>query len=372
MERKDLVLTAAVLLLAGLFCLNTQCGRHKTKIPTEKDMGAYLFVYHKEHTHSLYFALSDDGYTFTDVNGDRPIVGGDTIALQKGIRDPQITRGKDGAFYIAMTDCHVDGKAAGYRTTRWERDEKIYGWGNNRGFVLMKSFDLIHWTHSNVTVQDLFPDLEVSCAWAPQTVYDPGEDKMMLYFTLRLGIMGKSNLRLYYAYTDDGFTTLLTRPQLLFDYPDSSVNILDGDITPLPDGRFCLMYVAGKKIPGGIEMAFSNKINGDYVYQPGRVDFEPLGCEAPNVWKRIGEDRWVLMYDVYGVKPHNFGFAETTDFKTFTNIGHFDAGVMRRTNFSTPREGPAGVYSAQKHGAVIQVTKEEAGRLAEYYKRNNN
>ena len=222
-----------IILLAVLLCLNIRCGQHKTKIPTEKDMGAYLFVYCEDNTHALHLALSDDGYTFTALNGGKPVVGGDTIALQKGIRDPHITRGKDGAFYLAMTDLHAFGKAAGYRTTEFERDEKIYGWGNNRGFVLMKSFDLIHWTRSNLVVQDLFPDLEVSCAWAPQTVYDPEEDKMMLYFTLRLGEMGKSNLRLYYAYTDDGFTTLLTRPQLLFDYPDSAVAFWMATSTPV-------------------------------------------------------------------------------------------------------------------------------------------
>jgi hypothetical protein len=255
-----------------------------------------------------------------------------------------------------MTDLHVFGKEAGYRTTKWERDEK-YGWGNNRGFVLMKSFDLIHWTRSNVIIEELFPDLDVACAWAPQTIYDPEEGKMMLYFTMRLG--GKGKTKLYYAYTNNDFTTLLTRPHLLFNYPDSTVQILDADITSLPDGRFCMMYVVQEN-PGGIKMAFSDKINSDYVYRPGQVDFEPRACEAPNVWKRIGEDKWVLMYDIFSVNPHNFGFAETTDFETFTNLGHFDKGVMRRTNFSV-----------QKHGAVIQLTKEEADRLAEHYKSMN-
>jgi hypothetical protein len=124
---------------------------------------------------------------------------------------------------------------------------------------------------------------------------------------------------------------------------------------PLPDGRFCMMYVAQEN-PGGIKMAFSDKINSGYVYRPEQVDFEPRACEAPNVWKRIGEDKWVLMYDIFSVNSHNFGFAETTDFETFTNLGHFDAGVMRRTNFSV-----------QKHGAVIHLTREEADRLAKYY-----
>ncbi|MDR0574350.1 MAG: hypothetical protein LBG96_10035 [Tannerella sp.] len=351
--KKNLLSTKTIILLTGFFNAGIWLPASALKAEEPKNASAYLLTYFKDDTHSLYFALSDDGYTFTDVNDGNPVIGGDTIALQKGIRDPHITRGPDGAFYLAMTDLHIYGKEAGYRSTKWERDEK-YGWGNNRGFVLMKSFDLIHWTHSNVLVQDLFPDLDVACAWAPQTIYDPEEDKMMLYFTMRLGGNGKT--KLYYAYTDNDFTTLLTRPQLLFNYPDSTVQVLDADITPLPDGRFCMMYVAQEN-PAGIKMAFSNKINSGYVYRPGHVDFEPRSCEAPNVWKRIGEDKWTLMYDIFSVNPHNFGFAETTDFETFTGLGHFDGGLMRRTNFSV-----------QKHGAVIHLTKEEAGRLKEYYK----
>ena len=51
-------------------------------------MSAYLMVYFKDATHGLYIALSKDGYSFTDVNGAKPVIAGDTIALQKGIRDP--------------------------------------------------------------------------------------------------------------------------------------------------------------------------------------------------------------------------------------------------------------------------------------------
>ncbi|MDR2474524.1 MAG: glycoside hydrolase family 88 protein, partial [Bacteroidales bacterium] len=294
-----------------------------------KDMSAYLLTYFKDDTHSLYFAVSDDGYTFTDVNGGKPVIAGDTIATQRGIRDPHVTRGKDGAFYLAMTDLHIYGKEKGYRTTRWERDEK-YGWGNNRGFVLMKSFDLIQWTRSNVIVEDLFPDLDVACAWAPESIYDPETDKMMLYFTMRIG--GKGKTKLYYAYTDDDFTTLVSRPQSLFNHPDSTFQILDADITRLSDGEYVMFYVSQEN-PAGIKMAKSKHINRDYTYESHWVDFESGSCEAPNLWKRIGENKWVLMYDIFSIRPHNFGFAETNDFKKFTNIGRFDEGAMKRSNF---------------------------------------
>ena len=321
--------------------------------PNEADMKAYLLVYFKDSTHSLYFALSTDGYTFTDVNQGNPVVAGKPIALQKGIRDPHITRGPDGAFYLAMTDLNIYGQRMGYRTTQWERDAEKYDWGNNRGFVLMKSSDLIHWTHSNVILTEAFPELkEMGCAWAPEALYDPQADKMMIYFTMR---MGHGRTKLYYAYTDDAFTKVTTLPKLLFEYPDPNIQVLDADITPLPDGRYWLMYVAQEN-PGGVKMAFSNHINKGYVYNPNWVDQEPGACEAPNVWKRIGEKKWVLMVDVFSVRPNNFGFCETSDFVTFKNLGHFNEGVMKTTNFTTP-----------KHGAVIQLTQKEAETLAHHW-----
>ncbi len=320
---------------------------------TEKDKAAYLLVYFKDPTHSLHFALSTDGYSFTDINNDNPIVAGDTIATQKGIRDPHITRGGDGAFYIAMTDLHLFGKQKGYRTTEWERDADKYDWGNNQGFVLMKSYDLINWTHTQVNMNKSFDDLkEVGCAWAPQTIYDPNADKMMLYFTMRLG---HGLTKLYYAYTDDNFTKLISYPKELYAYPNPDIQILDADIIQMPNGRYCMTYVA-QESPGGIKVAYSDSINSGYKYEKEMVDTEPGGCEAPNVWKRIGKEEWVLMYDVYSINPHNFGFCKTSDFKTFTDLGHFNDGEMKTTNFSTP-----------KHGAVIQLTKEEATKLAEHW-----
>jgi hypothetical protein len=327
----------------------------KKKAPGEKNMKAYLMVYFKDETHGLYMALSKDGRSFTSVNNSQPVMAGDTIADQKGIRDPHITRGPDGAFYLAMTDLHLFGKEKGYRTTQWERDDKEFGWGNNQGFVLMKSFDLLHWTRSNLHVAQNFPGLNVGCAWAPETIYDPVAKKMMIYFTMRLG---NGNTKLYYAYTDDAFTRLTTPPKILFEYPNPKVQVLDADITPLPNGKYCLMYVA-QEHPGGIKMALSDSINSGYRYDPVMVDVEPGACEAPNVWKLIGKNEWVLMYDIFSIQPHNFGFCETTDFKTFRDTHHFNEGVMKSTNFSSP-----------KHGAVIQLTRREAETLARYWKLN--
>lgn len=349
---------ARLMLFVSLFFCLSLPAQPQSKLPAEKDMGAYLFVFFSDPTHSIFMATSRDGYTFTAVNDGQPVIGGDSIAEQRGVRDPHISRGPDGGFYLCMTDLHIFAKEKGLRDTQWERDGDLYSWGNNRALVLMKSHDLIHWTRSNVRIDKAFPEKfgNIGCAWAPETTYDPVAGKMMIYFTMRIG-NGKTQL--YYAYTDDDFTRLVTEPKLLFNYPDPKIQILDADITPLPDGRYCMMYVAQEN-PGGIRMALSDSIHSGYRYDPKWVDFEPGACEAPNVWKRIGEDKWVVMYDVFSINPHNFGFCETSDFVNFKPLGRFNEGVMKAVNFRSP-----------KHGTVIQITKEEADRLEQHWKKNS-
>lgn len=338
-----------LLALSTLVSFTNGCATvQKAKVPTERDMAAYLFVYFKDDTHSLYFALSRDGYSFTDVNNGQPIMDGTKLAEQKGIRDPYIVRGPDNAFYLAMTDLHIFAKQKGYRTTEWERPGELYDWGNNRALVLMKSTNLLDWSHTIYHPGEAFEKFkDVGCVWAPQMIYDEAEGKMLVSFTTRFG---KGRNKLYYAYADEAFTKFVTEPQELFAYPRDK-NIIDSDITKV-GSKYHLFYVAHDR-PGGIRQAVSDRINGGYVFDETKVDPEEVACEAPSVWKRIGQDKWVLMYDVFGVNPHNFGFSETTDFKTFTNLGRFNEGVMKATNFKSP-----------KHGAIIHITQAEADRLA--------
>ncbi len=310
----------------------------------EKDLSGYLLVYFKDATQSAYMAISVDGYTFTDINGGKPIFIGSQLAEQKGIRDPHISRGPDGAFYLAMTDLHIFGKRAGFRDTEWERPADKYGWGNNRALVLMKSYDLIHWTHSDFRVDKAFPELgDIDCSWAPETVYDAEKKQMMVYFTIRYN---NKNANIYYAYTDKDFTKLETKPEMVTD-----IGGIDADITKVGE-KFHMYYVGGAKI----FHAVSDKINKDFKAETKRIDPETVNTEAPNVFKKIGTDSYVLMYDVYGLRPSNMGFSETTDFVTYKNLGHFNEGVMKTTNFTSP-----------KHGAVTYLTKKELKAIAKHW-----
>ena len=63
------------------------------------------------------------------------------------------------------------------------------------------------------------------------------------------------------------------------------------------------------------------------------------------------------MYDVDGARPNNMGFSETTDFVTYQDLGHFNEGLMKGTNFTRP-----------KHGAVTHLTADELKAVAAHWK----
>ncbi len=321
----------------------------KSKLRQEQ---AYLMVYHKDIDHGLHMAISYDGYRFIALNEDKPVISGDTIAEQKGIRDPHIFCGPDGTFYLAMTDLHVFGIREGYRTTQWERDAKKYGWGNNRGLVLMKSSDLKHWTHTNLDFQRLGGQWsEVGCVWAPEICYDEERDKLFLHFTTRTGT---GVTRIYYVYMNDDFTQMEGEPKLLFEAPEGKYSVIDSDIV-YHAGTYHLYYVSHEN-GAQVKHATSADITGPYIMDENYYDGVTVSREGPNCWKRIGEDTWVVMHDNYKIIPHNFGFTETKDFIHYTPIGNFDEGKMTRVGFSE-----------QKHGAVIHITKKEAESLEKYW-----
>ena len=86
----------------------------------------YLFAYFPSNSNeNIYYALSDDGFKYTPMNGGNRVVAADSIAIKKGLRDPHLLRGNDGWFYMVATDM-----------------KSAEGWSSNRGLVLMRSRDL--------------------------------------------------------------------------------------------------------------------------------------------------------------------------------------------------------------------------------------
>lgn len=133
----------------------------------------YLFVYftgNDPHQEQISYAVSDDGFNYTPLNGGKPVVASDSIARTGCVRDPHILRTKNGEYLMVVTDMRSS-----------------LGWASNRGIVLLKSRDLIHWQHHTVHFPEKYAGknfANVTRVWAPQTIYDEKAGKYMVYFSL--------------------------------------------------------------------------------------------------------------------------------------------------------------------------------------------
>jgi hypothetical protein len=293
-------------------------------IPEDEGFSAYLFVYFTGNSgdqEAVRFALSSDGLTYKALNNNRPIISSDTIAQMKGVRDPHIYRGPDNMFYMVVTDMKAS-----------------MGWSNNHAMVLLKSSDLVHWTHSIVDIAAQYPKYkDVNRVWAPQTIWDPTVGKFMIYWSQRS--FNEKDV-FYYAYANASFTGLDSEPKVLFTYPSSTI---DGDII-VRNGQFNLFF----KTEGngnGIKKAEAASLTGPYVVKEDKyLQQTTQAVEGACVFKLINSDTYVLMYDVYA--NGKYEFTSSTDFSNFKVLN----GVSM--NFQ-PR-----------HGTVIPITSEEAKRLA--------
>jgi len=318
-------------IIAGIVCIflllkmTTQLHAQKTRF--NEQYSAYLFVYftgNEKNEEAIRFALSEDGFNYRALNNNNPVINSAGISSTGGVRDPHILRSIDGKkFYMVATDMVA-----------------ANGWNSNRGIVLLKSDDLIHWTSSAIHFPKRFKGQDsLLRVWAPQTIYDPVVKKYMIYFSMKHGVNDPD--KIYYAYVNKSLTDLETDPELLFTSPVNGATI-DADIIQ-KRGKYYMFFKTEDK-DAGIKIAVSGKLTGDYLLQDKFVQQTNDPVEGVGVFKLNNGEYYVLMYDVY--TKGRYQFTLTKDFKNFKVI---DDKV--KMNFH-PR-----------HGTVIPITAGEKKRL---------
>lgn len=287
----------------------------------------YLFAYftgNQKSEEAIRFAVSMDGYHYLALNHNEPVVNSSLISETGGVRDPHILRCTDGkTFYLVATDM-VSAK----------------GWNSNRGLVLLKSKDLIHWSSSYINFQKRFPNQDCLLrVWAPQTIYDNVAKKYMVYFSLKHG--GNPD-KIYYIYANKEFTNLEGEPKQLFFSPDNAACI-DGDIEK-KDDKYYLFFKTEDRVPG-IKIAVSKSLTSGYALQSDKyVQQTTRPVEGAGTFKLNDGSGFILMYDMY--TSGLYQFTKSTDLKNFKVI---DKEV---TMDFKPR-----------HGTVIPVTLKEIKKL---------
>lgn len=298
----------------------------------------YLFVYftgNAPQQEQISYAVSNDGFNYTPLNGGKPIVASDTIALTGCVRDPHILKSESGEYLMVATDMRSS-----------------LGWSSNRGIVMMKSRDLIHWQHHTVNFPQKYHGknfAKVTRVWAPQTIYDKKEGKYMVYFSLLTDDGSIPYDRVYWAYANADFSDLEDEPKMLFDYHAPAI---DTDIAEGHDGEFHLFFKTEQE---GTHKGIRQYVFKD-LHDPSTwtlldgfceqtKDNVEGGCVFPLV-----DGGWCLMYDCY--MSGHYQFTRSDDLRTFSWVADTKA-----TGAFTPR-----------HGTVIQITPKEYAYLLKYFK----
>ncbi|MCM1108691.1 MAG: glycoside hydrolase family 43 protein [Clostridium sp.] len=301
---------------------------------------AYLFTYftgNSPEQEQICYAVSHDGYNYTPLNDGRPIISSDTISLKKGVRDPHILRGQDGWFYMVVTDMRSS-----------------QGWSSNRGMVLLRSKDMVHWQHHTVHFPEKYAGTmfaNVTRVWAPQTIYDEQAKKYMVYFSILTSDGNCTYDKVYWAYANKDFSDLEGEPQLLFDFKSAAI---DTDIVKDEDGWYHVFFKTEGGQKKGIRQYLTRNLHNaaEWELLPENCEVTQKAVEGGGVFRLIKGD-WVLMYDCY-MNGH-YQFCTSKDLRHFT----FKQDTQTQGAF-TPR-----------HGTVMPITRKELKRLQKAFPNHN-
>lgn len=291
--------------------------------PAVSESGAYLFCYflgNRPYEERICFAVSKDGYNFTPLNNNEPIITQRLGTLC--CRDPFIIRGKD-CFYIVATDMKSDD-----------------GWDSNHGIVTFKSDDLINWYDECAVDFHCFESTSsADKIWAPQAAYDESRGEYMVYFSCHNKFDDKP-LSIWKTYTPD-FKSF-SQPEELFA-SKSGLDVIDADIVQ-KDGKYHMYYK--DECVKTIAHSVSDSLDGGYKeYDNNVVSCTKKHVEGNCMYNICGTNTYVMIMDLY--VDGGYYMQQTEDMMSFKPVSTDDFSL----DFH-PR-----------HGSMLHITDEEYKRL---------
>ncbi|MDO4563107.1 MAG: family 43 glycosylhydrolase [Clostridia bacterium] len=312
-----------------------------TVLAKEED-AAYLFAYFTGNAaaqEKLFYGISTDGYNFYALNNSQSVLSN---TLGTGcLRDPFIFKGEDGYYYIIATDM-----------------QSSAGWSSNHAIVVFKTADLVNITQSaRIDYRDFSATSDCNRAWAPQAIWCPEKNAYMVYLAIQNPSDSRGTVMWRHYATDLCDIDTYTEPEFMLEPPDGQGGAIDGDIVyDSVNGRY-IMYYDGKRI------ATSDSISGTFsaIDQTTQSEYEripfktssgvSMDVEGSNIYKIIGEEKWIIAADGTSFNGGRYAVAETTDFISYRQLENDEYSF----DF-TPR-----------HGYVIPISQRELDNLFDAY-----
>lgn len=269
----------------------------------------YLFTsFHEPADEGLRYLYSEDGYHWDSIPGIwlKPQLGS-----QRLMRDPSITKGKDGKFHLVWT-------------TSWNCD---------KGFGYASSKDLMNWSEQKMIPVMQHEPTTIN-VWAPEVFFDDGEDLFYIVwastipFRFEKGIEEENNNhRLYYVTTKDFNTFSDTKL-----YLDPKFSVIDAVIVKSAPKNYIIVLKDNTRPNRNLKIAFGDSPTTSFnkVSAPFTEEF----VEGPTVTK-VGND-YLIYFDMYRKKI--YGAMKTADFINFEDV---------TDKISIP--------TGHKHGTIVKV-----------------
>lgn len=299
----------------------------------------YLLVHFTSETvdgEQLYFATSQDGYRWTDLNGSKPVLR--STLGDGGVRDPAIVRSPHGdRFWILATDLRIaNGK----------------GWpaAMNRGstkLVIWESADLVNWSAPRlVDVAGTVSD--AGCAWAPEAIYDEASGDYLVYWATISPADGVTKPRIYSSRTRDFVS--FTPAALYIDRPGTT-GLIDTQIVKVDDPKARYRYVRASG-DGQLTVEGATTLMGKWNIVG---DLQPLGLtgkdvEGPILFKIAQTGEWGMWVDQYARKGGYLALVSDD----LSRPERF-----RRVDVANVDYG----QSKKRHGSILNITADEYRRL---------
>ncbi len=331
----------------------------------------------------IYFAVSEDGLHFRDLNGGKPVlVSG---IGEKGVRDPYLCRSVEGdRFFLIATDLSI------YNRGGWWQNEQGYYDASTTGspyLVLWQSRDLVNWTEPKLI--KVAPE-NAGMAWAPEMVWCEEIGEYVIFFASSImdpstKMKAKPNA-IYYVTTKDfeAFSETKLFIDCQNDVPGGKGKIREIiDTTVLKVGDW--YYSASKdgdnaEENGGIRIMKTKTLLKPETWEKV-LDLDELGldlsgqkcstltnsslegpelfCYNPKDWENPDIPEYGLIADQYmcgaGYIP-----LKTTDLEDRDNSkGSWK--ILSENEYSFDR-------LKKRHGTILNITKEELERLKAVFK----
>ncbi len=303
------------------------------------DRPNYLLAHFTSETtdgEQIYFATSQDGYRWTDLNGSKPVLRS-TIGEQ-GVRDPAIVRSPRGdKFWILATDLRI-ASGKGWQAAMHKGSTKLMIW---------ESTNLVDWSAPRlVDVAGAIPG--AGNAWAPEAIYDESSGDYLVYWATISPAGGVTKPRIYYSRTRDFVS--FTPATLYIDRPGTH-GLIDTQIVKVDDPRSRYRYVRASG-DGQLTLEGANALLDQWDILG---DLRPLGLtgkdvEGPILFRIAQTGEWAMWVDQYARKAGYL--ALTSD----------DLSRPERFRRAEPDRIDYG-RSKKRHGSILDISSDEYRRL---------